>query len=196
LLDSVKEKKTELENATLVLSGDATADTSSDLTLPDDESGEDVPEMDSDALDNDFAEPSKTKNPLGREQRMPAKESLRRKFNKKLNEGLAESKKMLNAKIIAISEALKKTDKKKKPIVAKRLAEALRSLVTEAIKKEAKDIKKVKKLDKKKKVTETRVAATVAAKKKEQPEKYCKNKTCLYRTDADYCPKHKQTEKK
>jgi hypothetical protein len=38
---------------------------------------------------------------------------------------------------------------------------------------------------------ETRVAATVAKKKEDRPEDFCKAKKCLYRTKEDYCPKHK-----
>lgn len=308
LLDIVKTKKSELENATLVLSGDASADTSSDLNLPDD--GEEVPEMDHDDL---LAEP-KSKNPMGREPRIPTEESLTSLFNrkKKLSESyemswdeilenynddivefnesgdmsrelvrvlagfyrdeipmgmegnefewiydkfvddlsdegvIGESKQVLNAKIVAINEALKKTDKKKKPIVAKRLAEELRRLVTEAVKKEAKEkLDSKKKLTKKKVVKESNcakcdkplsdkntgknalcdrcedkehehkeqrelarnkkeewmnesgsVAASVRKSKESNPEKFCKNKTCLYRTDAEYCPKHKPVEKK
>ena len=307
LLNNVKEKKAELENATLVLSGDASANTSSDLNLPNDENDE-VPEMDHDEL---LAEP-KTKNSLGRETRIPTEESLSALFNckKRLNESfdlswdeileeyrddieefnetgdmsrelarvlagfyrdeipmgmegnefewiydkfvddlsdegvlrestlqttkctcghsiglhnkeckfgagsgkkcpcdhfehekkekVSESTQVLNVKIIAINEALKKTDKKKKPVVAKRLAEELRRLVTEAVKKEAKDKKDSKKKVIKKKVVKEagNVAAKVRVAKEKNPEKFCKNKTCLYRTDAEYCPKHKPVEKK
>ena len=140
LLDIVKEKKSTLENATLVLTGDASPEGGSDLNLPDD--GEATsPEGD---LDLDLGtgpkggeEKMAVKNPLGRETRLPAEES--RKFNKALTE----------AKIAALDKALKKTNTKKFPVRAKRLAEELRRIVTIAIKEEAK--KKVKCIDCKKK---------------------------------------------
>jgi hypothetical protein len=40
-------------------------------------------------------------------------------------------------------------------------------------------------------VEESRVAATVAKRKEDHPEDFCKTKKCLYRTKEDYCPKHK-----
>jgi hypothetical protein len=43
-------------------------------------------------------------------------------------------------------------------------------------------------------VKETRIAAKVAADKEKHPEKYCKNKKCLYKTDDEYCPKHTTTK--
>ncbi len=73
------------------------------------------------------AKPSKTNNPLGRDTRVPTEES--RKWHKRLTE----------AKIIALHEALQKTDSTKAPIKAKRLAEELKRLVTIAIKEEAKE---------------------------------------------------------
>jgi len=42
---------------------------------------------------------------------------------------------------------------------------------------------------------EESTASKVAKQKEDHPEKYCKTKKCLYRTDADYCPKHKPTKK-
>ena len=136
LLDIVKEKKSTLENATLVLTGDASPEGGgSDLNLPDD--GEGVsPEGDMD-LDLGMGpeggeDKMAVKNPLGRETRLPAEES--RRFNKALSE----------AKIIALNKALKETNTKKFPIRAKRLAEELRRVVTIAIKEEAKSKKNKK----------------------------------------------------
>jgi len=48
------------------------------------------------------------------------------------------------------------------------------------------------KKDSKKKVSEERIAATVAKKKQENPDAFCKDKKCLYRTKEEYCPKHKK----
>ena len=39
------------------------------------------------------------------------------------------------------------------------------------------------------------VAAKVRARKDKEPEKYCKDKKCLYRTDDEFCPKHKPAKK-
>ncbi len=132
LLDFVKTKKTELENATLTLTGDASAEQTpgTDLDIPDDESMGEEGDSDELKLDQDeLDEPSEgPKNPLGRETRMPTEES--RNFNKKLTE----------AKIIALKEALDNTNSKKTPLRAKRLAEELRKIVTSAIKEEAKKL--------------------------------------------------------
>lgn len=142
LLTSVKEKKTELENATLVLSGDEPT-AATDLALPEEVPSEGDEDIDSDAFD---APVTKRKNPLGRETRMPASESLIN-LEKELAEclglkltskKLVESKKMIDAKIIGLTEALKKTDVKKNPKAARRLAEAIRQLATEAVKTENK----------------------------------------------------------
>jgi len=36
------------------------------------------------------------------------------------------------------------------------------------------------------------VAAKVAESKRLHPERYCPEKRCLWRTDGDYCPRHKR----
>jgi hypothetical protein len=128
LLATVSENKTILEQAVLVLTGDAQAvpGAKTELGLPDE--GEDVlGDEDSDfepEAEGDDAIPT----PLGRAPRLPATES--RKFNKSLSE----------AKIVALSQALKATNEKKFPIRAKRLAEELRRVATIAIKEEAKTL--------------------------------------------------------
>jgi hypothetical protein len=120
LLSATKQKKDDLEKATLVLSGDEATDANTDLELPDD-TDEFSPEN-SIKKDN-LNKPEKKINPMGRETRIPTKET----YNKKLT----------NAKIIAINEALHKLNKKKNPIKAQRLAEELRRLVTYSLKEEA-----------------------------------------------------------
>ena len=131
LLGVVSEKKSALEQAVLVLTGDAqeVPGPKTELDLPDDE--ETAPIPDEDDLDGEFepsGKQSSPPSPLGRAPRLPAAES--RKFNKKLAE----------AKIIALSKALKETNEKKFPIKAKRLAEELRRVATEAIKEASKAI--------------------------------------------------------
>jgi hypothetical protein len=126
LLSSLTEKKTALEQAVLVLTGDAQAEpnTKTELSLPD-EGGEDITGNE----ETDFAPEigtKKTPSPLGRAPRLPAEES--RKFNKSLSE----------AKIVALKKALDETDTKKFPIRARRLAEELRRVATIAIKEESK----------------------------------------------------------
>jgi hypothetical protein len=126
LLTIVAEKKTALEQAVLVLTGDAQAEpnTKTELSLPD-EGGEDITGNE----ETDFAPEigtKKTPSPLGRAPRLPAEES--RKFNKSLSE----------AKIVALKKALDETDTKKFPIRARRLAEELRRVATIAIKEESK----------------------------------------------------------
>ena len=37
------------------------------------------------------------------------------------------------------------------------------------------------------------VAKSVRLKKEQNPEKYCSNPKCLYRTDEAFCPKHMTT---
>lgn len=90
LLDSVKEKRAGLENATLVLTGDATEQNPEDhMDLPD-ESDEESNEGDQEVSGNpddfspeDFApEPTKVKNPLGRETRGESNESKISRKNK------------------------------------------------------------------------------------------------------------------
>jgi hypothetical protein len=125
LLEIVKEKKATLEQAVLVLTGDAQAEPNkTELNLPD-EGGEDITGDE----ETDFAPEAGTEKvpaPLGRSPRLPAEES--RKFNKKLSE----------AKIVALKEALDETDTKKFPNRARRLAEELRRVATIAIKEESK----------------------------------------------------------
>ena len=131
-MSTVSEKKSALEQAVLVLTGDAQAEPAdkTELALPD-ETGEDV--LGDEA--NDF-EPEvgseKAPSPLGREPRLPAAES--RKFNKALSE----------AKIIALKKALDETDTKKFPVRARRLAEELRRVATIAIKEESKTLREGK----------------------------------------------------
>ena len=130
LLGVVTEKKSALEQAVLVLTGDAQAvpGNKTEMGLPDEE-----PELDGEDVlgdtEGDFSPEASTKSassPLGRAPRLPAEES--RKFNKALSE----------AKIVALKTALDETDKKKFPIRAKRLAEELRRVAIRAIKEEAK----------------------------------------------------------
>ena len=132
LLTVLKEKKTALEQAVLVLTGDAREEggPQTDLGLPEEpETGEDVS---GNELDDFAPKPGKTAaSPLGREPRLPAEES-RKLFNKKLSD----------AKIVALQSALNETNVKKFPIKARRLAEELRRVVTIAIKEEAKNVKK------------------------------------------------------
>jgi hypothetical protein len=116
LLMTVKEKRAELEKATLVLTGDA-SDTGSDLALP---SGEDeeIP-SDKDSLDGeDFG--SDEAAPLGREARVR------------------------EAKIIALKNALNEINKKKFPKQARRLAEEMNRLAIEGIKEDRKNFKPTK----------------------------------------------------
>ena len=121
LLNIVTEKKAALEQAVLVLTGDAQAELGpkTELELPDEE-------LDTELKPEDNA---KVSSPLGREPRLPAAES--RKFNKSLSE----------AKIVALKKALDETDTKKFPNRARRLAEELRRVATVAIKEEAKNLK-------------------------------------------------------
>jgi hypothetical protein len=150
LLSTVTASKTTLEQAVLVLTGDAQAvpGDKTQLALPDgSEGGDDLSgEFGSEGGPEANAAPPA---PLGRAPRLPAEES--RKFNKKLND----------AKIIALKEALDNTDAKKYPLRARRLAEELNLVATKAIKEEAKaiNVKKnskefLKKVAPKKKVNE------------------------------------------
>jgi hypothetical protein len=124
LLGIVKEKKSTLEQALLVLTGEAQAEQNqTELNLPDEEAVGD------EELGNEFKPSNKTPSPLGREARIPADES--RQFNKKLSE----------AKIVALKKALDETDTKKFPIRARRISEELTRVVTEAIKEESKKVK-------------------------------------------------------
>jgi len=181
LLDLVKQKKGELENATLALAGESPAEgmepTNNELELP----GEGEEALDGEDLLPDEEGPAKP-NPLGREPRIPTEES--RRFNKRLTE----------AKIIALDKALKETNARKTPLRAARLAEELRRLVTEVIKEESKSKKKkgkpewllkkelaAEKKDKKK-VDESKEKATkknvIKAKKKSQDTDRSKCMTC------------------
>jgi len=131
LLDIVKQKKQELENATLVLAGESPAEgmepTNNELELP----SEEEPELDGEDLLPD-EEGKKVPSPLGREPRIPTEES--RQFNRKLSE----------AKLVALDKALKETNIKKTPLRAKRLAEELRRLATELLRKRANQRKRRK----------------------------------------------------
>jgi hypothetical protein len=127
LLTSTKDKRTELETAVLTLTGDATGGAALGLSDDSDMDNIDGENPNHDIIDKGRKE-KKEINPLGREPRLP--ESAR---------------KILDAKIIAINEALSKTDKRKKPVIARRLAEDLRRLVTEAIKMDAAAKKKAEK---------------------------------------------------
>jgi hypothetical protein len=133
LLNAARDQKNALEQAVLVLTGDAQADQGSapktDLALPDEEGGE-AP----DELAGDFepapeldGEVGKESAPLGRKLRLPAEES--RLFNKKLSD----------AKIIALKKALDETDEMANPEQAQRLAEELNRVATKAIKEAAKE---------------------------------------------------------
>jgi hypothetical protein len=127
LLTIVAEKKSALEQAVLVLTGDAQAEpgVKTELGLPD-ESGEDIVGDEESDFSPETGSSAKVPSPLGREPRLPASES--RKFNKKLTE----------AKIVALKKALDDTDTKKFPRRARRLAEELRRVATIAIKEESK----------------------------------------------------------
>jgi hypothetical protein len=129
LLATVSENKTILEQAVLVLTGDAQAvpGAKTELGLPDE--GEDVLGNEETDFEPEAEGDEKVPTPLGRAPRLPAAES--RKFNKALSE----------AKIVALKKALDETDKKKFPVRARRLAEELRRVATIAIKEEAKAIK-------------------------------------------------------
>jgi hypothetical protein len=135
LLNVVKEKKASLEQAVLVMTGDAQASNDkTELGFEDeDEDGDEdgSAELDAD-FDKDFGQASgseKKSGPLGRTPRISTEES--RKFNKVL----------IEAKIIALHKALNETDKKKFPVRARRLAEELNRVATRAIKEAAKDAK-------------------------------------------------------
>jgi len=129
LLSAASEKKTALEQAVLVLTGDAQAEQGpkTELGLPDE--GEDVLGDEATDFEPESEGDEPVPSPLGRAPRLPAAES--RKFNKALSE----------AKIVALSQALKATNEKKFPLRAKRLAEELRRVATIAIKEEAKAVK-------------------------------------------------------
>jgi len=133
LLNVVKEKKSALEQAVLVLTGDAQSVPGNKTQMDFPEDGEEAPiPDDGDDLDGEFEPSAGSKappSPLGRAPRLPAAES--RKFNKSLAE----------AKIVALHNALKETNEKKFPLRAKRLAEELRRVATQAIKEAAKDVK-------------------------------------------------------
>jgi hypothetical protein len=133
LLSTVSEKKSALEQAVLVLTGDAQAEQGpkTDLELPD-ETGEDVVGDEGTDFEPSMDVEKKGPSPLGREPRLPAAES--RKFNKALSE----------AKIVALKKALDETDTKKFPVRARRLAEELNRVATIAIKEEAKAKKATK----------------------------------------------------
>lgn len=192
LLDMVKLKKQDLENATLALAGESPAEgmepTNNELELP----GEGEEELGGEDLLPDGEDGPTKPSPLGREPRIPTEES--RSFNKKLSE----------AKIRAIDKALKETNVKKTPLRAQRLAEELRRLVTQAIKEEAKSkvsktrpsnkakktiVKNVKKAeeDKKKKIDEE--------KKKGKPEWLLKKELDAEKK-VEKKPKKKVTPKK
>jgi hypothetical protein len=154
LLSTLTEKKSALEQAVLVLTGDAQAEQGgpkTDLDLADDTSGEQMGDEETPDLD-DFSPDSGKKAPpapLGRAPRLPAAES--RAFNKKLSE----------AKIIALKQALDETDERKFPVRARRLAEELKKVAIQAIKEAAREVN-VKKTSKemmkpvsKKKIEET-----------------------------------------
>ena len=106
LLATIKEKKSELENATLALTGESSFSTEVEDGFPEELND----------LEKDEPEP-KIKNPMGRESRIR------------------------EAKILALKKALNETNTRKQPIKARRLSEALRGLVTEAIKAERKNLK-------------------------------------------------------
>lgn len=126
LLNTLKDKKSELENALLVLTGDSTQQEApkTELNLPGESEEGKEPES------SEF-EPEKRNKvnkpipPLGREQRIPTEEA--RIYNKKLTE----------AKIVALKKALDKINEKKFPVKAHRLYEELKYIVTKAIKEEA-----------------------------------------------------------
>jgi len=160
LLDIVKQKKQELENATLVLAGESPAEgmepTNNELALP----SEEEPELDGEDLLPD-EEGKKVPSPLGREPRIPTEES--RQFNRKLSE----------AKLVALDKALKETNIKKTPLRAKRLAEELRRLATEMIKEGSKSEKK------KKGKPEWLLKKELAAEKKEGKKKVAEAKDAM-----------------
>ena len=135
LLEIVKEKKAALEQAVLVLTGDAQSvpGDRTELDLPDEaDTGEDFGDEDLDGELEPEAGAATPPAPLGRAPRLPAEES--RKFNKKL----------IEAKIIALKKALDETNTKKFPIRARRLAEELNRVAIMAIKEEATQLKKLK----------------------------------------------------
>jgi hypothetical protein len=41
--------------------------------------------------------------------------------------------------------------------------------------------------------THNSVAKSVRLRKEQEPDKYCSNPKCLYRTDEAFCPKHMKT---
>lgn len=165
LLNVAKEKRSALEQSVLVLTGDAQAEQGpkTDLNLPDEEGteaegGDESADLDdADFMPDGGEELTKAPAPLGRETRLPAEES--RSFNAALN----------RAKIVAIKEALDKTDSKKFPVRARRLAEELNRLAIVGIKEEAK-----KKSDAKTKVFGKYIPHKKTAKKADNAEKTSK----------------------
>lgn len=140
LLTTIKDKKAELENATLALTGEGTMDVSnSDLDLPTGEQEEedtdarslddlekDDLDLDNDLEDLDLDEEEIEKNAAGRKKRIPTKESFLFK------------KKIYDAHIANLQKALRETNKKRFPLRAKRLSEAIRKVAIKAIKEESK----------------------------------------------------------
>lgn len=127
LLTTVKDRKASLENATLILTGDAPLDAGAGLgapaldadALPTED--EPDPELDSELEGDAESDVEKEHNPLGRETRIPTE-----------------------AKIIALDRALREVNAKKYPAKARRLAEELRRVATIGI-REAAEKKKAKK---------------------------------------------------
>jgi len=113
-LGVAKEQKNALENATLVLTGDATDSSMSNLGLPNEE-GDAAEALPAESGEEPEEKEAEEANPLGRQTRIPTE-----------------------AKIIALHRALSETDKRKNPLKARRLAEEIRRVATQAIKEEAK----------------------------------------------------------
>ncbi|VVC05569.1 Uncharacterised protein [uncultured archaeon] len=125
LLDTVKQTKSDLEQTVLELTGEETSigGPKTDLNLPEEPENEQPEE-----LDLSKEEPEEH-NPMGRERRLPAKES--QEFKKKLAE----------AKIRSLKKALDQTDEKKFPARKRRLAEELNRVAIKTIKEEAEEQK-------------------------------------------------------
>lgn len=180
LLGVVKEKKAALEQAVLVLTGDAQADplAKTDMNLPDEDEEAEIPADGEEDLDGDVD--GAAMNPLGREMRLPAEES--RMFNKKLND----------AKIVALKKALDETNVKKTPLKARRLAEELNRLAIIGIKEEAKSKKKEKDADNVKKSSKKMMKPVSEDKKKKEDvcnTKGCNNKATSNGHGGNYCSK-------
>jgi len=117
LLAAVKEHKTTLENATLVLTGDAAeGDLDSGLNLPDESEPVELPDLDDEDSENKPEalpnEKPPVKNPIGREKRIR------------------------EAQMKALHKALMELDTKKFPKQARRLSEELNRLAVIGIKSE------------------------------------------------------------